>query len=130
MVFSNLNNIERHDHIKDLWKIAFLKAKGAYFIKRFFRSLHEKMIINGTTQNISLEKRTKVMVFIGEKPMLILLQDNKFKNYWNILMMFLLLYVAIWVPFSICMLPVTEGVTFAKVLDNIVDFLFLIDMIV
>lgn len=70
-------------------------------------------------------------MYIGEKPCYILLSDNKFKYYWNLLMMVLMLYVAIWVPFSICMLPVAEEeeISFATALDYFVDFLFLIDMI-
>ena len=123
--------MERLDHIKELWKTLFLKAKGAYYIKRIFNVAHEQVVKYGTTHNINLDKKAnKIQIYYGEKLPFILLDDNKFKRYWNLLMMALLLYVALWVPVSICILPPTQEMTTTDVIDIIVDIIFLMDMII
>jgi hypothetical protein len=44
--------------------------------------------------------------------------------------MTLLLYVALWVPISICLLPPSNEITTSEVLDIFVDIIFLMDMVV
>lgn len=58
--------------------------------------------------------------------------DDPIKRFWNILMIFLLFYVASWVPVSICFLDSnnTGVITPAEVFDYIVDILFFIDIII
>jgi hypothetical protein len=68
---------------------------------------------------------------MGEKPFFVLLEDHPFRRNWSMLMMVLLIYVAIWVPFMICMMPINNGDMMAyEFIDKVVDFFFLIDMIV
>mgnify|MGYP006120567061 CR=1 FL=1 len=68
-----------------------------------------------------MEKRSKF----------ILLQDDPFKRFWNVLIILLLLYVATYVPYDICFQPASElPYNFFKFFDLFVDGLFFIDIIV
>ena len=60
------------------------------------------------------------------------LPDDAFKRFWNILMIFLLIYVASYVPFGICFVQKVEGapMTTAEIIDIVVDAMFLIDIVV
>jgi hypothetical protein len=69
-----------------------------------------------------MEKRSKF----------ILMSDDPFKRFWNVLMIILLIYVATYVPYDICFDP-SEGEgewTTIRIFDLFVDFLFLIDILV
>ena len=63
--------------------------------------------------------------------------DSKFLQYWNILMILLLIYVAIWVPYNICLsnsdVEVSNMDTFQfimYIIDKVADFLFIMDLII
>mgnify|MGYP000893548026 CR=1 FL=1 len=62
--------------------------------------------------------------------------DNVFLKYWNILMIFLLIYVAIWVPYNICLTSnddINKMSAFRYIMyivDIIADILFFCDLIV
>jgi hypothetical protein len=62
----------------------------------------------------------------------VLLPDDPIKRFWNVLMIFLLIYVATVVPFVICFSETnTTGImTYAEIFDIIVDCLFLIDIFI
>lgn len=128
--FSELQGLERREHLVEMWRLLFLKAYGAHVIDVSFNRAHDRVIKHGTTKNIGLDKRNNVQAFYGEKLPFVLLAENKFRRFWNLLMMALLLYVALVVPFTICFFQPTEDVNAWDVVDVIVDVLFGIDMVV
>lgn len=69
---------------------------------------------------------------MGQKPFYILTDENPFRRYWSLLIIILMIYVAIWVPYMICMLPenLDEEPLWYETLDKIVDFFFMIDIII
>lgn len=52
--------------------------------------------------------------------------DNKFKVYWNLMLIVLLLYVMVWVPVEVCFMNSDE----ATWLNLGVDLFFSIDMVI
>lgn len=54
--------------------------------------------------------------------------DNDFRRYWNILMIFLLIYVVSWVPVSICFY--SDPSDNDAMVSTIVDAAFLIDIFI
>ena len=100
--FQSLKPAERDEHLKELWRTCFLKSVGSAQIKRVFLKLHERVINYGTTKNINTMSASDIEKKILEsKPDIVLLQDNPFKKAWDVLMIFMLLYVIIWVPYAI-----------------------------
>jgi len=60
-------------------------------------------VINyGTTKNINTHKADSELKILKEKSSYILLPDDNIKKYWNVLMVFLLAYVALWLPINVC----------------------------
>jgi hypothetical protein len=60
-------------------------------------------VINyGTTKNINTQKADSELKILKEKSSYILLPDDSIKKYWNVLMVFLLAYVALWLPINVC----------------------------
>ena len=54
--------------------------------------------------------------------------SDKFKAFWTIVIVVLMVYIAIFVPFRIAFIE--NDTTFLVVLDSIVDFLFAIDIFI
>jgi len=92
---------------------------------------HERVINYGTTKNINIQVGDIEKKIIESKSKIVLLPDDPIKRFWNILVIILLLYVASYVPYSICFKYTTnDSTTFAEGLDMCVDFLFFIDIII
>ena len=53
---------------------------------------------------------------------------NKYKQFWDFIVMLLLIYTALYVPFKVCFVETTSE--FGFILDLIVDSLFLTDIVV
>jgi len=100
--FSTLKGAARDDHTIDLWRLCYLRSMGASNIKRIFAKLHDRVVTFGTTKNINRTKQDIEKKILERKPRIVLLADHPIKKFWNILMIFLLIYVATYVPFSIC----------------------------
>lgn len=100
--FSQLNPDARRDHIIELWRLCFLRSMGASSIKRIFAKLHSRVVTFGTTKNINRTRQDIEKKILEQKPKIVLLPDDPIKRFWNILMIFLLIYVATYVPYSIC----------------------------
>lgn len=68
---------------------------------------------------------------LEKKSPFVLMQDSKFKSYWNAIIMFLLLYVATYVPFSTCFNQKQGNFdTVIEYFDLLVDLIFAIDIVV
>jgi len=69
---------------------------------------------------------------IKKKPFIVLLPEDPIKKFWNILVMFLLLYVVTYVPVSVCFFenPSDGSYSTGMIVDLVVDCLFLMDMFI
>jgi hypothetical protein len=58
--------------------------------------------------------------------------EDPFKQFWNLLVAFLLVYVITWVPISVCFLEAPEDgeMNLGEIFSLVVDCLFFIDIIV
>jgi len=93
---------ERHDHLFELWRLCFLKSMGGASIKRVFAKLHDRVVTYGTTKNINRTRQDIEKKILEGKSKFILLADDPFKKFWNLLVIVLLFYVAFYVPYRIC----------------------------
>lgn len=62
--YRSLLPAEKQEHIKELWRICFLKSSGASSIVRVFNIMHEKIVLYGTTRNLNrnLEDMEKMII--------------------------------------------------------------------
>ena len=57
--------------------------------------------------------------------------DNIYKQYWNIIMIFLMLYVAIFVPFQVSFITNSNDfIWYLQYLDPIINVLFFMDILI
>ena len=64
--------------------------------------LHEKVVNYGSTKNVNTHSADAEAKRILEKKWkIVLLPDDPIKRFWNILIIFLLMYVATYVPIAI-----------------------------
>ena len=93
--------------------------------------MHQRVINYGTTKNINNSAGDAEKKILEGKSKFILLPDDNIKKFWNILMIFLLFYVATWVPYNICFNTSTdEEMSAGDWIDLFVDFLFGIDILI
>jgi DNA-binding transcriptional ArsR family regulator len=97
-----MSKLEKREHLKEMWRLAFLKAMGASNIKRIFKRLHDRVVTFGTTKNINRTRQDIEKKILEAKPKIVLMPDDPFKRFWSIIMIFLLGYVATLVPYHIC----------------------------
>lgn len=93
--------------------------------------MHQRVINYGTTKNINTQKADSELKILKEKSSYILLPDDNIKKYWNVLMVFLLAYVALWLPINVCFQRFqTKGdkISNIAIIDYCVDGLFIIDI--
>jgi hypothetical protein len=100
--YKTLKPAERKEHLRELWRLCFLKSLGASQIRRVFLKLHERVINYGTTKNINTQAVDLEKKILEKKSGLVLMPDDMFKRIWNIIIIILLIYVATYVPVSIC----------------------------
>lgn len=121
---------QKKEHLKELWRVCYLKAIGASNLKRIFFKLHSRVINFGTTRNINKNRVDIEQKILEKKSKYILMPDGKAKRFWNVLMIFLLLYVATYVPYNICFHSATaEQWGTSEWIDIVVDTLFGMDII-
>ena len=113
---------DKEARLKTLWFAAYCKAKGASLILKKFGDLNQNLYLYGTSKKLEDIQNDQ-----NERKWFIILPDNKFKSYWNIVIICLLLYTAIWAPYKIAFIDDTSDFEF--VFDIIVDSLFFIDVI-
>lgn len=130
--FNQLSQAARNDHIVELWRLCYLRSMGASNFKRIFEKLHDRVVTFGTTKNINRTRQDIEKKILEKKPKIVLLGDHPVKRTWNILMIFLLIYVATYVPFSICFNDSSpdDPISGEEILDMCVDGLFLIDIFI
>ena len=78
--------------------------------------------------NFGLDNKIKYIESI--KSPLVLMPNHPFLKVWSYLMLFLMLYVATFLPYSICFFKPSDTVDTIEIADSIIDFLFMIDICV
>lgn len=96
-----------------------------------FDKLHCRVISYGTTKNINNKPVDMEKKILEKKSVFVLMPDNQFKRFWNIIVMTLLLYVATYVPYSTCFNQKQgDFTTPIEIFDLLVDLIFGLDMFV
>jgi hypothetical protein len=79
----------------ELWHKAKLKAKGASKVIDTFQNLAENITLFGASRRVGVEIEEDI------KPMfLILMPESRFKMFWNVVTLILLMYTASFVPYQ------------------------------
>jgi hypothetical protein len=105
-----------------LWKKGYNKARGGSLVLRFFADLSRKIYLFGVSKKLE-----EIALDEIENPFAIQL-NSKFKSYWNIINIILLLYTAIYMPFRIAFI---DDESIAQIIvDWTVDGLFFFDIII
>ena len=97
-------------------------------IKNFY-TLHQKILKEGTTRNLFGEKIIKDRMEAYKKMRWLILPESKFKMVWNLIIIALLLYTAIYVPYKIAFINEQDSVV-TQIFEWTVDILFAIDIFV
>jgi len=58
----------------------------------------KRVVKYGTTKNINTKKASDDMIIANKRESSVIYPDNLFFTYWSILMFFLIIYVAFWMP--------------------------------
>ena len=104
---------------------------GASQLKNFFLKLTKRIVQYGTTRNLNLTSNVEDKI-LREAPCFVILPDSTFKAFWNILTIFLLLYVVIYVPVAVCFFR-DDGdneMNTSDYIDIFVDLVFLLDIFI
>lgn len=94
-IFNYMAEEEKQMHVMNLWKRVYSKARGGSLILRFFYDLSRKIYLFGVSKRLDEIEKEEI-----PNPFAIQL-NSKFKSYWNIVNIILLLYTAIYMPFKI-----------------------------
>lgn len=121
-IFKYMADEEKELHVLNLWKRLYSKARGGSLILRFFNDLSRKIYLFGVSKRLEEMEQEEI-----PNPYAIQL-NSKFKSYWNIVNIILLLYTAIYMPFKIAFID--DENTVQQVLDWCVDVLFFVDIII
>lgn len=96
---SSMSAFDREERIKELWLKAYLKAKGAAVILSTFKGLRAKIQLFGRQLLINSKKKDDEIVVIKKTCPFIIMPRDKFKIFWNIVIIILLVYTASYMPY-------------------------------
>mmetsp|Transcript_15490 Transcript_15490/g.28098 ORF Transcript_15490/g.28098 Transcript_15490/m.28098 type:complete len:700 (+) Transcript_15490:60-2159(+) len=122
----------------DVWKRARAKIKSKFFMRRLMKELN----LYGTSSDFIEElenvmsqklKRVKTMrvieTSIEQTPCGIIHPKSRIKTFWNVVLAFLLIYTATFMPFRIAFMD-SDSIDGWWYFDNVVDLLFFIDLVI
>ena len=90
-----------------------------------FYHLHKRILQFGTTKNLLGERGA---IFGSQNKCCLIKPTSQFKTFWNILIVLLLVYTALFVPFKLAFIETdTQALIFFEIL---VDLIFGLDIIV
>ena len=111
-----------------LWRKAYLRARAGFQIISTFYHIHQRLLSGGTIKNLFGERHSKNLYEMKRAQKCLIMPDSKFKLVWNILVILLLLYTAIFVPFRIAFIK--DDSLGMQIFEAMIDVLFGIDIIV
>ena len=110
-----------------MWRKVYQRSRGGARLIQVFYNLHKRILLYGTTKNLlgqhayALDQQTR-------KIRCLIMPEDKFKAVWNMIIVILLMYTAIFVPFRIAFVQ-TDSSSIV-VFEQIVDIIFGIDILV
>lgn len=123
-----------------LWEQAYMKAKAASLLVRKHFDHNSKIYLGGfkdksnvnfmqTGNKIQRENaqdsKDKELELRNQR--CLILPNNKYKKVWDVLIIVLLIYTAIYIPYKVCFLDTTSDFQF--IFDLVVDSCFLTDIV-
>lgn len=93
-LFLKMKEKEKQKRIRSLWYMMLAKAKGAVLVLDRFSSLTRRIYLFGTSKKLKfeIEKEDKIYWFV-------ILPEGNVRMVWNFIVLLLLMYTAIFVPF-------------------------------
>ena len=107
-----------------MWKRVIVLSIGSQYIMKQFGELNRRIFLFGSTRKAKIDDP-----FLNRKvPWYIIRGSSKFKFFWNMVLLFLLVYTATVVPYRTAFvdIPSIQMVIF----DAIIDFLFIADLFI
>ena len=115
-----------------------MKAKGASIIIRKIRDQNQKLFLQGFTQreNLNFKEDPQILELVNADDINaaklkdaqgLILPSNMYKQGWDIFIMVLLMYTAIFVPIKVAFVTNSSNAMF--VFDLLVDLFFLADIV-
>ena len=133
---SRLNDLEKEKRIRELWKQAFKKAKAASILNMQLQQVRSKIALFGrqllSRKPQDLAEKEEDEEDEDDVEILcpcVIMPDQKFKVFWNIVIIILLLYTATVVPYRISFYD-EASTGFLAFFEIMVDVLFGLDIIV
>lgn len=111
-----------------MWTRCYLKANGGAKILEKFGEVHRKIIFWGTTKLINIDKSLDEKRAVENKLCIVLLPEGRFKKIWNIVVLLLLMYTAIYVPFQTSFIDTDSS--FMSDIELVIDALFISDVLI
>ncbi len=113
-----------HENNNNLFVSGFNKKKNmSYQFKK------EADPINMTTYMVAIEEEDEVLVKYDRDPSTVkcvFLPSNKFKTWWDMYIIFVLIYVATVVPYRVCLID--DSSFFMEMVDALIDLSFVVDI--
>ena len=110
-----------------LWRKVYQRSRGGARLIQVFYNLHKRILLFGTTKNLLGQHVYAQNQMFGKRNCL-LMPDDSFKTFWNIIIIVLLLYTALFVPFKIAFIE-TNSIGMVAI-EYIVDIIFALDIFV
>ena len=125
---SELKPRSRLNRVMFLWRKAYKRAKGGAQLIHVFYNIHKQMVLYGSTKNMYGDNKRFRGKDYARNRRCLLLPESKFKTYWTVTIILLLVYTAIFVPFRVSF--IVEESLGLLIMEGIVDILFGIDIFV
>eukprot|EP00347_Sterkiella_histriomuscorum_P022619 403337800 len=120
--FKKMNSDQKESFIISTWNTAHIKAKAGANILRFFSDLQRNIYLFGISKCIKqIERESRI-------PNFVLMPYSRFRAIWNIILIIMLLYTALFTPYYIAFIDQTT--MFEDSLDYMVDILFGVDVFI
>lgn len=120
--FLKMKEKEKLKRVRSLWYMMLAKAKGAVLVLDRFSTLTRRIYLFGTSKKLKfeIEKEQKIRWYI-------ILPEGRVRVFWNSVVMLLLLYTSIFVPFQTAF--VDSDNQFYQDLDVFFDCMFILDFV-
>ena len=118
-----MNDAEREIQIVHLWNLALAKARGAVKVIEIFGDLNRKIYLYGSDK-----KHDYLYDQDNMKPApIVIMPNSKIKNFWNIIMMLLVVYTGLYIPYKTAFID--ESPDYVNYIELSIDSLFVVDIL-
>jgi len=121
-LYLKMKEREKQKRIRTLWYKMLAKAKGAVLILDRFSSLTRRIYLFGTS------KKLKYLVEYDESPKwFIILPESQVRLIWNFIVLCLLMYTAIFVPYRTAFIEDENPNSFIVKFEVFIDSMYMFD---